>query len=135
MKAVIEVGAELPALNVRLTRETLVRYAGASGDFNRIHYSDAAAADLGLPSVIAHGMLTMGQVLRIVTDWIGDPERVRSYYARFSKPVPVPDDEAGVVLQVTGVVHEVTADSATIRLDVRLGEDRVLSSASVEVAL
>lgn len=135
MKAVIEVGAELPALSVRLTRETLVRYAGASGDFNRIHYSDAAAADLGLPSVIAHGMLTMGQVLRIVTDWIGDPERVRSYYARFSKPVPVPDDEAGVVLQVTGVVHEVTADSATIRLDVRLGEDRVLSSASVEVAL
>ncbi len=131
----LQAGFELPPISVRLTRETLVRYAGASGDFNRIHYSDAAAHDLGLPTVIAHGMLTMGQVLRVVTGWLGDSERVLSYYARFAKPVPVPDDEEGVLLHVTGVISDVTPDTATIKVDARLGDDKVLSSASVEVTL
>ncbi len=121
-------------MSISLTRETLVRYAGASGDFNRIHYSDAAARDLGLPSVLAHGMLVMGQALRIVTKWCGDPERVLSYYVRFTKPVPVPDDEDGVTIEVTAEVTGVADDVATVKLDARLGEDRVLGSAVVEVA-
>ncbi len=134
MTAKVEVGTQLPPLSINLTRETLVRYAGASGDFNRIHYSDAAARDLGLPSVLAHGMLVMGQALRIVTKWCGDPERVLSYYVRFTKPVPVPDDEDGVTIEVTAEVTGVADDVATVKLDARLGEDRVLGSAVVEVA-
>ncbi len=134
MTAKVEVGTQLPPLSISLTRETLVRYAGASGDFNRIHYSDAAARDLGLPSVLAHGMLVMGQALRIVTKWCGDPERVLSYYVRFTKPVPVPDDEDGVTIEVTAEVTGVADDVATVKLDARLGEDRVLGSAVVEVA-
>lgn len=93
---VVEVGTELPPLVLHYTREDLVRYAGASGDFNPIHWSDRAARALGMPSVIAHGMLTMGKALRIVTDWVGDPARVEGYFVRFTKPVPVPDDDAGV---------------------------------------
>lgn len=135
MTANVEVGTQLPPLSVNLTRETLVRYAGASGDFNRIHYSDAAARELGLPSVLAHGMLVMGQALRVVTDWCGDPERIRSYYVRFAKPVPVPDDEEGVTVDVTAEVADVTDGVATVRLDARLGDDRVLGSASVEVSV
>ena len=91
----ITVGTRLPSLTVRFTRETLVRYAGASTDFNPIHYSDHYATQVGLPGVIAHGMLTMGSALRVVTDWVGDPARVRSYFVRFTKPVAVPDDADG----------------------------------------
>ena len=80
---------------MRFTRERLVRYAGASTDFNPIHYSDHFAARMGLPGVIAHGMLTMGTALRVVTDWLGDQGAVKSYFVRFTKPVVVPDDEAG----------------------------------------
>ena len=83
----VEVGTVLPSITATFTRETLVRYAGASTDFNPIHYSDRAASELGLPGVIAHGMLTMGTALRVVTDWCGDPARVLSYYVRFTKPV------------------------------------------------
>ncbi len=86
----IEAGTTLPSLTVRLTRADLVRYAGASGDFNPIHWSDRAATALGLDGVLAHGMLTMGTALRVVTDWIGDPARVVSYATRFTKPVFVP---------------------------------------------
>ena len=91
----LEVGTALPPLTVRFTRERLVRYAGASTDFNPIHYSDHFAAQIGLPGVIAHGMLTMGTALRVVTDWVGDQGTVRSYFVRFTKPVVVPDDDAG----------------------------------------
>ncbi len=135
MTANVEVGRQLPPLSFNLTRETLVRYAGASGDFNRIHYSDAAARDMGLPSVLAHGMLVMGQALRVVTSWCGDPERILSYYVRFTKPVPVPDDEEGVTVDVTAEVAEVSDGVAKVKLDARLGEDRVLGSAVVEVSL
>ena len=83
----VEVGQLLPGFTRILTRADLVRYAGASGDFNPIHWSDAAASELGLPNVIAHGMLTMGTALRVVTDWAGDPARLRSYYVRFTKDV------------------------------------------------
>lgn len=95
-----------PRLETRFTREQLVRYAGASGDFNQIHYSDHFARQLGLDGVIAHGMLTMGVALRVATDWAGDPARVLDCSFRFSKPVPVPDDDDGAALVVTGTVSD-----------------------------
>jgi len=79
-------GLELPPLELHLTRADLVRYAGASGDLNPIHWSDRIATGAGLPGVIAHGMLTLGAAGRIVTDWVGDSTRVRSYGARFTRP-------------------------------------------------
>lgn len=129
----VSVGDQLPPLTTWLTRETLVRYAGASGDFNPIHYSDAAAARAGLDGVIAHGMLTFGTALRAVTDWAGDPARVRSCFTRFTKPVPVPDDADGAELAVTGAVTKVEKDEATVQLDVRCGADKVLGMASATV--
>ncbi|MFP5416981.1 MAG: MaoC/PaaZ C-terminal domain-containing protein [Actinomycetes bacterium] len=129
----VAVGTELPPLSLRFTRADLVRYAGASGDFNPIHWSDRAAAALGLPSVIAHGMLTMGRALRVVTDWVGDPDRVLTYRVRFAKPVPVPDDDAGAEVLVRGTVTAVSGGTATVALAATLGETAVLSSAIVEV--
>lgn len=99
-------GEALPGLQVALRRTDLVMYAGASGDFNPIHWSDRVARAAGLPDVIAHGMLTMAQAGRVVTDWVGDPGAVVSYSLRFSRPVPVPDDDEGVVLQIDAVVAE-----------------------------
>src|SRR5882757_6709716 len=89
-------GSELPPLSVRLTRTDLVRYAGASGDFNPIHWNDRVAESVELPGVIAHGMLTMALGGRLVTEWLGDPGAVLSYQARFTRPVPVPDVVDGV---------------------------------------
>lgn len=130
-----EVGTELPPLTLTFTRADLVRYAGASGDFNPIHWSDRAAAVLNLDSVIAHGMLTMGRALRVVTDWVGDPGRVRAYGVRFAKPVPVPDDDSGVEVRVTATVKAVSDGVATIAIDALLGETKVLGSATAEVRL
>lgn len=130
-----EVGTQLPPLTLVFTRADLVRYAGASGDFNPIHWSDRAAARLNLESVIAHGMLTMGRALRVVTDWVGDPERVVAYGVRFTKPVPVPDDDTGVEVQVTGTVKAIADGIATIAIDALLGETKVLGSATAEVRL
>lgn len=130
-----EVGTELPARTVTFDRERLVRYAGASGDFNPIHYSDAAARALGLDGVLAHGMLTMGVALRVVTDWCGDPARVRRYGVRFAKPVPVPDDGRGAEVRCTGVVTKVEDGVATVALKALLGETAVLAAATAEVAL
>ena len=129
------VGEELTPLDVDVTRAMLVRYAGASGDFNPIHWSDRAAARLDLPSVIAHGMLTMARALRIVTDWAGDPGRVVGYFVRFTKPVPVPDDDAGVEVQVSARVTAVEGGVATIGVEALLGEVRVLGSAQAQVRL
>lgn len=130
-----EVGTQLPPLTLVFTRADLVRYAGASGDFNPIHWSDRSAARLNLESVIAHGMLTMGRALRVVTDWVGDPERVVAYGVRFTKPVPVPDDDTGVEVQVTGTVKAIADGIATIAIDALLGETKVLGSATAEVRL
>lgn len=128
-----EVGTQLPALTVRLTRETLVRYAGASGDFNPIHYSDFHARALGLPGVIGHGMLTMGLALRAVTDWAGDPARVHGAFVRFTCPIPVPDDDTGAELVIGGTVTKVAGGVATVQLDVRHVEEKVLGMATAEV--
>jgi acyl dehydratase len=129
------VGDQLPPLTIRLTRETLVRYAGASGDFNPIHYSHTAATAAGLDSVIAHGMLTFGTALRAVTDWAGDPACVVSCFTRFTRPVPVPDDASGTELVVDGEVTGIENDLATVRLDVRCGEEKVLGAATATVSV
>ncbi|HEY9291329.1 MAG TPA: MaoC family dehydratase [Microlunatus sp.] len=133
--AEVAVGDQLPTFSARLTRETLVRYAGASGDFNPIHYSDYQATRLGLPGVIAHGMLTMALSLRAVTDWAGDPARVTGCFTRFTRPVPVPDDDAGAELTVGGKVSKIENGTATVQLDVRCGEEKVLGMATAEVLI
>ena len=131
----IEVGTDLPPLTVRFTRATLVRYAGASGDFNPIHYSDHFAATLGLPGVVAHGMLTMGTALRVVTDWVRDPARVKSYFVRFSNPVIVPDDENGVEVSFTARVAAVESNRVRIAIEATSGGQKVLGVARAEVDL
>ena len=130
-----EVGSEIPVLATMVTRETLVRYAGASGDFNPIHFSDFHAKAVGLPGVIGHGMLTMGLALRAVTDWAGDPARVRGAFVRFTRPIPVPDDAIGSELVVTGTVTKITDGVATVQLDVRHENEKVLGMATAEVDL
>jgi acyl dehydratase len=134
-RADVAVGTTLPPLTVHLTRTDLVRYAGASGDFNPIHHSDHAAARAGLPGVIAHGLLTMGTAMRVVTDWVGDPARVRSCSCRFTKPVVVPDDGVGAEVVVTGTVTAVSGDLVTIGLDVVCAGQKVLGAARAEVDL
>ena len=131
----VGVGARLPSLTVRLTRADLVRYAGASTDFNPIHYSDHFAAQVGLPGVIAHGMLTMGSALRVVTDWVGDPARVRSYFVRFTKPVVVPDDAEGTEVAFGAVVEAVDDALVTIAIEATSGEVKVLGAARAVVDL
>ncbi|MEU5906623.1 MaoC family dehydratase [Micromonospora sp. NPDC047527] len=125
---------ELPAKTFRVTRADLVRYAGASGDFNPIHWSDRVATKVGLPGVIAHGMFTMALVGRAVAEWAGAPDAVVEYGVRFTRPVVVPDDDEGTEIEVTAVVREVTEDGLT-RLDVTatcLGE-KVLSQARATI--
>src|ERR1700741_5277231 len=100
----VEKGTELPPLALRITRADLVRYAGASGDFNPIHWSDRIATAVGLPGVIAHGMFTMALAGRALTAWVGgDPGAIIDYSVRFARPVVVPDDDAGTELTVAGV--------------------------------
>ena len=129
----VEPGKVLAPLTVRFTRADLVRYAGASTDFNPIHWSDRKAAELGLPSVIAHGMLTMGTALRVATDWIGDPGRIRGYYVRFTKPVAVPDSDDGVPVEFTGIVTRIADGVATVTIEALCEGTKVLGSAAVEV--
>ncbi|MDH6121236.1 MaoC family dehydratase [Kitasatospora sp. GAS204B] len=112
----VEVGTELPAQSFPVTRATLVRYAGASGDFNPIHWNERFAHQVGLPDVIAHGMFTMAEALRVVTDWTGDPGAVVEYGVRFTKPVVVPDDDRGAVIEVTGTVAKLLEDRR-VRVD------------------
>jgi acyl dehydratase len=97
---------ELAPKTFRVTRADLVRYAGASGDFNPIHWSDRTATAVGLPGVIAHGMFTMALVTRAVTEWTGDPAAIVDIKVRFSRPVPVPDTDEGTEVVVTATVHE-----------------------------
>jgi acyl dehydratase len=114
----IEAGTELPPLTVPVTRATLVQYAGASGDFNPIHWNEKFAKEVGLPNVIAHGMFTMASAIRVVTDWAGDPGAVVEYGVRFTKPVVVPDDDKGAMIEISGKVAAKLDDEArTVRVD------------------
>jgi acyl dehydratase len=131
----VEVGTELPEQTFRLTRADLVRYAGASGDLNPIHWSDRVASGVGLPGVIAHGMLTMGLAARAVTAWTGDPGALVEYQVRFGRPVLVPDDDEGAAVTVRGRVSAVL-DGGRIRVDLTVtsGGEKVLSLARAVVA-
>jgi acyl dehydratase len=128
--AELEVGTELPEREFRVTRADLIRYAGASGDFNPIHWSDRVAKGVGLPTVIGHGMLTMALAARLLTDWAGDPGAVVEYGARFSRPVVVPDDADGVIVTVSGVVAKVRDDGLVdVELTVKVDDQKMLTQA------
>lgn len=132
----VAVGDELPSVEVRVTRDDLVRYAGASGDFNPIHWNQRVATELGLADVIAHGMLTMGQAARVLTGWVGDPGRVVEFTVRFANPVVVPDDADGVLVTYGGRVAE-KLDDNRVRVDLTgsCGEEKILGAARAIVRL
>jgi len=130
----LEVGAVVAERSVHLTRESLVRYAGASGDFNPIHYRDDVAARVGLPGVLAHGMLTMGLAVETLVPWLGDAGRIVEYGVRFTRPVVV-DADAGADVAVVAKVGAVDDDTARIDLTVTAGGTTVLGKAQVRVRL
>jgi len=119
-------GDSLPVQTYRVTRADLVRYAGASGDFNPIHWSDRVASSVGLPGVIAHGMFTMALAARALDTWAGAPGRVLELGCKFTKPVVVPDNKEGVEVQVAGTVKNLTEDGVHIALEVTSGGEKVL---------
>ncbi|MCA2182777.1 MaoC family dehydratase [Nonomuraea glycinis] len=132
----VEVGQVIPAVDYSVRRLNLVMYAGASGDFNQIHWNERFAKMVGLPDVIAHGMFTMAQAGRFVTDWAGDPGAVVDYGVRFSSMVVVPDDDQGATITVSGVVEEKLADRwVVVALTARAGDAEVLSRARAVVQL
>ncbi|MDF2581129.1 MAG: acyl dehydratase [Microbacterium sp.] len=132
MSAVLEVGQVVAERDVHLTRESLVRYAGASGDFNPIHYRDDVATRVGLPGVLAHGMLTMGLAVETIVPWLGDSGRILEYGVRFTRPVVVhPEDGADV--RVVATVGALTEDSARIDLTVTHADTTVLGKAQVRI--
>lgn len=129
-------GDELPGLQVRVTRAGLVRYAGASGDFNPIHFSDRAARDVGLPDVIAHGMFTMALANRLVTSWVGDPGAVVRCAVRFSRPVVVPDGAEGALIEFSGKVAQRHDDgTVVVAITARCAAQSVLGNATATVTL
>ncbi|MCX5212324.1 MaoC family dehydratase [Kitasatospora sp. NBC_00240] len=132
----VEVGTELPGRSFPVTRDTLVRYAGASGDFNPIHWNEKFALEVGLPDVIAHGMFTMAEAVRVVTDWLGDPGAVVEYGVRFTRPVPVPNDGTGAVIDVTAKVAALLEDRK-VRVDLLAtsGGQKVLGMSRAVVQL
>ena len=132
----LAVGDVIAERAVALTRDSLVRYAGASGDFNPIHYRDDVAASVGLPGVLAHGMLTMGLAVQPVVDWAGDPGRVVDYQVRFTRPVLV-DPESGAELTVSAKVGQLDAEARAARIDLTVSFDgaTVLGKAQVRVVL
>lgn len=132
----VEVGTELPAQTFPVTRASLVRYAGASGDFNPIHWNERFAREVGLPNVIAHGMFTMAEAVRVVTDWLGDPGRLEAYSVRFTRPVPVPDDDAGTTVEVSAKVTELLDEGrAKIMITATHDGQKVLGNAVAIVRL
>jgi len=132
----LAVGDVVAERTVALTRDSLVRYAGASGDFNPIHYRDDVAASVGLPGVLAHGMLTMGLAVQPVVDWAGDPGRVVDYQVRFTRPVLV-DPESGAELTVSAKVGQLDAEARAARIDLTVSFEgaTVLGKAQVRVVL
>jgi len=132
----VEVGTALPAQQFQIQRLNLVQYCGASGDYNVIHWNERIATSVGLPNVIGHGMFTMAEAGRVVTDWVGDPGAVVEYGVRFSSPVVVPDDDKGATLQVSGTVAEkLEGNRVAVDLDARVGDSKVLAKARAVVEL
>lgn len=130
----LTVGDVVAEREYHLTRDTLVRYAGASGDFNPIHYRDDIAQQVGLPGVLAHGMLTMGVAVQPVIDWVGDPGRVTDYQVRFTRPVLI-DATDGATLTVAAKVGALDDEGARIDLTVTFADETVLGKAQVRVTL
>lgn len=128
----LTVGEVVAERTVHLTRESLVRYAGASGDFNPIHYRDDVAAEVGLPGVLAHGMLTMGLSVEAIVPWLGDSGRILEYGVRFTRPVVV-DPRTGADVSIVAKVGAVEEGAARIDLTVSSGEATVLGKAQVRV--
>ena len=128
-------GDELAVHEFTVTRADLVRYAGASGDLNPIHWSDRVATSVGLPGVIAHGMYTMALAARAVEAWAGAPGRVLELGCKFTKPVVVPDDDAGTVVRVAGTVKDVADGRATIALEVTCAGEKVLGMPKAVVSV
>ena len=137
----LTVGQDLGSRTIGVTRQDLVKYAGASGDFNPIHWNDSFATGVGLPGVIAHGMFTMGAAVQLVTDWAGDPAAVVDFQTRFTKPVLVTDttgsDEPGANIEVSGTVGALDEDAKTARVDLTVvaGGQKVLVKAQAIVRL
>ena len=132
----LEVGQVIGSKEFLLTRDSLVRYAGASGDFNPIHYRDDFAQSVGLDGVLAHGMLTMGVAVQVVVDWVGDAGKIADYGVRFTKPVFV-DAKDGAVVVVTGKVGNIDTENNQVRIDLSVvfNETTVLGKAQAVVRL
>jgi len=133
----VAVGDELPPVNYPVHRFDLIRYAGASGDFNIIHWNERVATSVGLPNVIAHGMFTMATGGRFVSDWAGDPGSIVEYGVRFTSMVPVPDDEQGATIEVSGQItaKDPDARTVTVALSALSAGQKVLGRASAVVRL
>ena len=132
----VTAGAELAPASYPVTRLSLVKYCGASGDFNVIHWNERIARSVGLPNVIAHGMFTMAEAGRYVTDWAGDEADLVEFGVRFSSPVVVPDDDKGATIEVSGKVEEKLEDNRVVlALTARSGEAKVLARARAVVRL
>ncbi|MFD5276513.1 MaoC family dehydratase [Pseudarthrobacter sp. NPDC058362] len=135
----LSAGQEIGSRTVEVTRTDLVKYAGASGDFNPIHWNEAFATSVELPGVIAHGMFTMGAAVQLVTDWAGDPAAVVDFQTRFTKPVLVTDTtgtpDPGATIEVSGTIGKLDADAGTARVDLTVvsGGQKVLMKAQALV--
>src|SRR6478672_2794310 len=137
----LAVGQDLGSRSIEVTRTDLVKYAGASGDFNPIHWNEAFATGVELPGVIAHGMFTMGSAVQLVTDWAGDPAAVVDFQTRFTKPVLVTDTtgtpEPGATIEVSGIIGKLDAEANTARIDLTViaAGQKVLMKAQALVKL
>ena len=132
----VAAGTDLPAVSYPVTRLSLVKYCGASGDFHVIHWNERVARSVGLPDVIAHGMFTMAQAGRYVTDWAGDAGALVEFGVRFSAPVVVPDDDVGATIEVSGTVEDkLDGNRVVLGLIARSGETKVLTRARAVVRL
>ena len=132
----VEPGTQIAPKSYRVTRLDLVKYAGASGDFNPIHWSERIACSVGLPGVIAHGMYTMAQAGKFVAEWAGDPGAVTEFGVRFSAMVPVPDDDRGAAIEVSGTVADKLGDNkVAVDLTARADGAKVLTRARAVVRL
>jgi acyl dehydratase len=132
----VKEGVELSPASYPVTRLSLVKYCGASGDFNVIHWNERIAKSVGLPNVIAHGMFTMAQAGRYVTDWAGPRAAVVEFGVRFSSPVVVPDDDTGATIEVSGTIEEkLDGNRVVLALTARSGETKVLTRARAVVRL
>lgn len=132
------VGQDIGTAVIEITRQDLVKYAGASGDFNPIHWNERFARQVELPGVIAHGMFTMGAAVQLVTNWIGDPAAVVDYQTRFTKPVLVEDvDGPGATLEVSGKIGALDVENSTARVDLTVlaGGQKVLVKAQAVVRI